>query len=50
MKPVEPFLKDLEATPSSFAESLFVRVLAAGVLWAAVVGIVWYCLDAVIAL
>lgn len=46
MKPAERFLEDLASAERTTADSPFVRVLAAGVLWAAVVGIVWYALDA----
>ncbi len=50
MNPSEPFLRGLAPTERPGADSLFVRVLAAGVLWAAVLGVAWYCLDAVLAL
>lgn len=61
MRPAEPFLTisqsasaarpELErAAGSGGAESPVARVVAAGVLWAAGASIVWYVVDAVLAL
>jgi hypothetical protein len=53
MKPVEPFLESLEverAQGRPSGDSLFARLAASAVLCAAVATIVWYVVDAVIAL
>jgi hypothetical protein len=61
MRPVEPFLTiPSAASPvepearrdaaSGRADSPVVRIVAAGVVWAAAASVVWYCIDAVFAL
>jgi hypothetical protein len=53
MKPVEPFFESLEAERvqgDAYGDSLFARLAASAVLCAAVATIVWYVVDAVIAL
>jgi hypothetical protein len=53
MKPVEPFLESIEAEAAqsgAYGDSLFARLAASAVLCAAVATIVWYVVDAVIAL
>jgi hypothetical protein len=55
MKSAGPFLtipqfESQRAATGGRADSLVVRIIAAGVLWAAGASIVWYVVDAVLAL